>query len=177
ATVSNALRIVARLFPPGSPRKVVAPRMSPVLGGFEGRPQAGPRRPTPSRAGRRGSVRRPTEAAPTGAGLLQQARQATVGQRLAASLAGGAVLERGVSEGDLANRVAADWAGLTSLAVHAQAGLLLALEVRRRQARRALYRVPERAHDRGVQRGDLIGREAGRELVRRHLGRVQHLVR
>jgi hypothetical protein len=50
---------------------------------------------------------------------LEQAGHAAVGEGLAAGLAGGAVLERGVSEGDLTDRVTADRAGLAGLAVHA----------------------------------------------------------
>ena len=40
ATVSTALRIVARLFPRAT--REVAPQVSRVLGGYRGRPQAGP---------------------------------------------------------------------------------------------------------------------------------------
>jgi hypothetical protein len=50
---------------------------------------------------------------------LEEAGHAAVGERLTAGLAGGAVLERGVGEGDLTDRVAADRAGLAGLAVHA----------------------------------------------------------
>ncbi len=50
---------------------------------------------------------------------LEQAGHAAVGERLTAGLAGGAVLERGVGERDLADGVTADRAGLAGLAVHA----------------------------------------------------------
>ena len=50
---------------------------------------------------------------------LEQAGHAAVGERLTAGLAGGAVLERGVGERDLTDRVTADRAGLAGLAVHA----------------------------------------------------------
>src|SRR3954452_8095037 len=61
--------------------------------------------------------------------LLEQAGQHTVGERLAARLAGGAVLERRVGEDDLPHGVAADGAGLAGAAVHAQARLLLLLQL------------------------------------------------
>ena len=50
---------------------------------------------------------------------LEQAGHASVGERLTAGLASGAVLERGVGERDLTDRVTADRAGLAGLAVHA----------------------------------------------------------
>jgi hypothetical protein len=50
---------------------------------------------------------------------LEQAGHAAVGEGLTAGLASGAVLERGVGERDLADRVTADRAGLAGLAVHA----------------------------------------------------------
>ncbi len=50
---------------------------------------------------------------------LEQAGHTAVGEGLTAGLAGGAVLERGVGEGDLTDRVTADRAGLAGLAVHA----------------------------------------------------------
>src|SRR5579862_3737369 len=78
---------------------------------------------------------------------LEQAGQAAVGERLAAGLAGGAVLERGVGEGDLPDRVAADLAGLAGLAVHPQAALLLALEVGGGQARGPLDRLVQSGLD------------------------------
>ena len=52
---------------------------------------------------------------------LEQAGQAAVGEGLAAGLAGRAVLECGVGERDLPDRVAADQAGLAGLAVYPQA--------------------------------------------------------
>src|SRR3569833_1725556 len=99
-----------------------------------------------------------------------------VGQRLAAGLAGRAVLQRPVGEGLLFYRVAADRALLPGPAVHAQALLLLALEVLGRQALRAFYRVAERRQDRLVQRRGLGVGDARGELVRRHLRDVEHLV-
>ena len=50
---------------------------------------------------------------------LEQAGHTTVGERLAAGLAGGAVLQRGIGERDLTDGVTADRAGLAGLAVHA----------------------------------------------------------
>ena len=50
--------------------------------------------------------------------LLQQLRHPPVGERLAAGLAGGAVLQARVGEGHLADRVAADRALLAGAAVH-----------------------------------------------------------
>jgi hypothetical protein len=50
---------------------------------------------------------------------LEQAGHTAVSEGLAAGLAGGAVLERGVGERDLADRVTADRARLAGLAVHA----------------------------------------------------------
>ena len=50
---------------------------------------------------------------------LEQAGHTTVGEGLAAGLAGGAVLERGIGERDLTDGVTADRAGLAGLAVHA----------------------------------------------------------
>ena len=47
--------------------------------------------------------------------LLEQAGEATIGERLAAGLAGRAVLERGVGERDLPDGVTAHRAGLTCL--------------------------------------------------------------
>jgi hypothetical protein len=52
-------------------------------------------------------------------GSLEQAGHAAIGEGLSAGLASGAVLERGVGEGDLTDRVTADRAGLAGLAVHA----------------------------------------------------------
>ena len=54
--------------------------------------------------------------------LLEQAGQAAVGQRLAAGLAGGAVLQRRVGERDLAHRVAAYRARQPGPAVHPHRG-------------------------------------------------------
>src|SRR5882757_6394668 len=62
-------------------------------------------------------------------GLLQQPGHPAVGQRLVPGLAGRAVLERGVGEGDLAHGVAADGAGPARPAVHLKARLLLRLEL------------------------------------------------
>jgi hypothetical protein len=50
---------------------------------------------------------------------LEQAGHTAVGEGLAAGLAGGAVLERGIGERDLTDGVTADRAGLAGLAVHA----------------------------------------------------------
>src|ERR1700722_16643247 len=61
--------------------------------------------------------------------LLQQAGQAAVGERLAARLAGRAILECGVGEGHFSDGVAADLAFLACPAVPAQAALLLAFEI------------------------------------------------
>jgi len=60
----------------------------------------------------------PSSGRPAGPSL-EQAGHATVGEGLTAGLAGGAILERGVGEGDLTDRVTADRAGLAGLAVHA----------------------------------------------------------
>ena len=61
--------------------------------------------------------------------LLQQPRQHPVGERLAAGLAGRAVLEGRVGVDHLSDRVAADRAGQPGAAVHLQVGLLLGLEL------------------------------------------------
>src|ERR1700750_2846884 len=58
--------------------------------------------------------------------LLEQAGQAAVGQRLAAGLAGRAVLQRGVGERDLLDRVAAHRAVLAGSPRHRPAALFLA---------------------------------------------------
>ena len=63
-------------------------------------------------------------------GLLQQPGQPPVGQEFAAGLAGRAVLQRRVGEGHLLDGVPADRALLARPAVHAQAALLLAFQVR-----------------------------------------------
>src|SRR5215469_15725995 len=86
-----------------------SPRAGPVMAGVALSPRSRDRRDQP--------------------GLLQQPGQAAVGERLAPGLAGRAVLERGVGEGDLAHGVAADRAGLARPAVHAQARLLLGFEL------------------------------------------------
>src|SRR5690242_5056286 len=96
--------------------------------------------------------------------LLEQAGQAAVGQRLAAGLAGRAVLQRGVGERDLLDRVATHRAILAGPPVHAQAALLLALQVRRGQARRTLHGLSQRGLDRVVQGGHVVRGHAGREL-------------
>src|SRR4051794_25608683 len=59
----------------------------------------------------------------------EQLGQSPVGQLLAARLAGGAVLQRGVGEGHLGDGVAADGARQAGLAVDPHPRLLLALEV------------------------------------------------
>src|SRR3954452_20234446 len=61
--------------------------------------------------------------------LLEELGEAAVGQRLAAGLAGRAVLQGGVGEADLADDVSADRALLALAAVHPQTGLLLRLQV------------------------------------------------
>src|SRR4051812_2528058 len=61
----------------------------------------------------------------------QQLRQPPVGQRLAAGLTRRAVLQRGVREADLADRVTAHRAGQAGAGVHLQARALLALQRRR----------------------------------------------
>src|SRR5580704_11388518 len=63
-------------------------------------------------------------------GLLQQPGQPPVGQGLATGLAGRAVLQRRVGEGHLLDGVPADRALLARPAVHAQAALLLAFQIR-----------------------------------------------
>src|SRR4051794_38885492 len=59
--------------------------------------------------------------------LAQQLGEPAVGERLAAGLAGGAVLQRGVGEADLAHGVAADRTGQPGTGVHLQPRALLAL--------------------------------------------------
>src|SRR5688572_22393830 len=66
--------------------------------------------------------------------LLQKAAQAAVGERLAARLAGGAVLQRGGRERHLADGVATLGALLARAAMHAHPRLLLGLEPLGRQA-------------------------------------------
>ena len=66
--------------------------------------------------------------------LLEQPREPTVGEGLAARLAGGAVLEGRVAERDLSHRVTADGARLALAPVHAQPRLLLRLQISRSQA-------------------------------------------
>src|SRR6266566_8641603 len=56
--------------------------------------------------------------------LFEQPRQAAVGERLAARLAGRAVLQCGVGERHLPDRVTADGARLSRATVHPQTGLL-----------------------------------------------------
>src|SRR6478672_12780554 len=75
---------------------------------------------------RNGSAR---EVASSDLRSLQQSGQPTIGQLLATGLAGRAVLQRGVGEGDLGDRVPADVARLTLASVHPESGLLLPLEV------------------------------------------------
>ena len=87
-----------------------------------------------ARGRRSGSERRPGLSLRRGRcrlarGLFQQPGQAAVGQGLAAGLAGGAILKRRVGEGHLFDGVAAGRAFLARPAVHAQAALLLALQV------------------------------------------------
>src|SRR3954452_4068799 len=83
--------------------------------------------------------------------LLEQLGQPPVGQRLAAGLAGGAVLQARVSEGYLAHGVAAHRALLSSAAVHRHVRLLLALQLAGGQSAGALHGVGEDVTDRGVQ--------------------------
>ena len=123
------------------PRRIPGPfvvgpdvQQHPPVGEFGRRPRSG------WMAGTTGETRDPPYEAAVdhqrmvGRGLLQQLREPPVGELLAAGLAGGAVLQRGVGEGHLGDRVTADIADLALAAVHPQAGLLLALEVLRRQA-------------------------------------------
>ena len=72
--------------------------------------------------------------------LLEQAAHPPVGERLAAGLAGRAVLQARVGEADLAHGVAADRALLAGAAVHREVRLLLALQLARRQPARARRR-------------------------------------
>src|SRR5436309_3688631 len=96
--------------------------------------------------------------------LLEQAGQAAVSQWLAAGLASRAVLQRGVGERDLLDRVAAHRAILAGPPVHAQTALLLALQVRRGQAGRTLHGLGQRGLDRVVQGGHVVRGHAGRDL-------------
>src|SRR6478735_11587316 len=66
--------------------------------------------------------------------LLEQPGHPSVGQLLAAGLAGRAVLQGRVGEGDLGDGVAAHGTGLALAPVHPHARLLLALEVLGRQS-------------------------------------------
>src|SRR6266436_1589734 len=59
--------------------------------------------------------------------LLQQSRQAAVGERLPARLARRAILQRRVGERHLADHIATDRTLLAGPAVHGEAGLLLFL--------------------------------------------------
>ena len=61
--------------------------------------------------------------------LTHKSGQSAVGERLAAGLAGRAVLQARVSEGDLTHGVAADRARQPGTGVHPQAGPLLALQL------------------------------------------------
>ena len=113
------------------------------------RPRRHARRPVPPQ-GRPGRLRRRltctvglgVRAAPTRS--AQQLGHPPVGQRLAAGLAGGAVLQRGVGEGDLADGVAADRAGQAGAGVHLQPGALLALEGGRPLTQLAVQRPGQR---------------------------------
>src|SRR5439155_501565 len=105
---------------PGRPARSAEPVTPAAPGPVE---PVTPAAPVPGRA-RHASAPRAVEQA-----LLEQPGESAIGQRLAASLAGWAVLERGVREGNLAYGVAADRAGLARPAVHAQARLLLRLEL------------------------------------------------
>src|SRR3954471_5971224 len=69
--------------------------------------------------------------------LLQQTRHAAVGEGLATGLAGRAVLQAGVGEADLADRVTAHGAGLARPTVHREVALLLALQLAGREPARA----------------------------------------
>src|SRR5680860_264582 len=84
--------------------------------------------------------------------LLQQPRHAPVGQRFAAGLTGGAVLQARVGEADLTHRVAADRAELPRTAVHRHVALLLTLELAGCEAGRALHGIAEHGSD-GVVEG------------------------
>src|SRR5579859_3343136 len=109
-------------------------------------------------------------------GSLQQPGQPAVGERLATGLAGRAVLQSRVGERHLLDRVPAHRALLARPAVYPQSALLLTLEVGRGQPRRTLDRLAQRRLDRVVEEGHVVWCQAGRDLERRHLGHVQHLV-
>src|SRR5690242_14897386 len=74
---------------------------------------------------------------------LQQSGHAPVGERLAAGLAVGTVLEARVGERDLAHHVAAHGAGLAGAPVHREVALLLALELAGGQPARPVDGVAE----------------------------------
>src|SRR3954447_2509419 len=113
-------------------------------------------------------------------GLLEELAHPPVGERLAAGLARGAVLQARVGEGDLADGVPAHRAGLPGLGVHGEMGLLLALELAGGQPAGALDRVAQGDPDGVVEDhevGVVVGlEEAGGGLERRHPRGVQDLV-
>src|SRR5690606_13190918 len=141
--------------PPSAPRRAPATRSAP------------PRASTWSPCG-------PADTAPPGS--LQQAGEPAVGERLAAGLAGGAVLQRRVAEGHLADGVAAHRARLAGAAVDPQTALLLRLQPARRDPPGALHRLGEGGAQRLVQAGRLPRREGAGRLERGHAGRGQDLV-
>src|SRR4029077_1075256 len=100
-------------------------------------------------------------------GLLEELGGAAVGERLAAGLAGRAVVEERVGERDLADHVAAYRARRTLAAVHGHVGLLLALELARRQPRGSFHSVAENGADGRVQRGELVVAQRAGRLERR----------
>src|SRR3954468_14240099 len=142
--------------------------MPALPGWFSGRRPHPPSQPGASELPR--ALRKPPYA------LLQQAGQPPVGERLAAGLAGRAVVEGGGGERHRAHRVTADGTGLAGPAVHAHAELFLRLEVAGGEAARALDGIAEHALDRVVQALHLGALELGRRLERRELRGVQDVV-
>src|SRR6478672_13096759 len=83
----------------------------------------------------------------SGGSLPQEAGEAAVGERLAAGLAGGAVVDRVLLEGDLADAVAAARAGLPAPVVHLVSTVGLGGKTILRKRHQARDGVPEHLHD------------------------------
>src|SRR5579872_369695 len=98
---------------------------------------------------------------------LEEAGEPAVGERLAARLAGGTVLQRLGGERDLTDDVAAGGAGLAGTAVHPHGALLVAFELGRAQPDGPLHRLAEHALQGPEQPGELLVVEGAGGLVGR----------